>query len=91
VLATWRQLLDRGLLQDGDPYLAATARTPVARTSQATADAVGAADGGGLTIATDAGSITLPLVVTAMPDGVVWLAGQLRRLHTARHSRRRPW
>jgi len=73
VLATWRQLLDRGLLQDGDPYLAATARSAVARTSHATAASVGAVDGGELTIATDAGSLTLPLVVTAMPDGVVWV------------------
>jgi NADH-quinone oxidoreductase subunit G len=73
VLATWRQLLDRGLLQDGDPYLAATARSAVARTSQATAESVGATDGGELTLSTDAGSLTLPLVVTAMPDGVVWV------------------
>jgi NADH-quinone oxidoreductase subunit G len=73
VLATWRQLLDRGLLQEGDPYLGATARSSVARLSPATAAAVGVADGGELTVATDAGSLTLPLVVTAMPDGVVWL------------------
>ena len=73
VLATWRQLLDRGLLQEGDPYLAATARTSVARLSPATADALGVADGADLTVSTDAGSLTLPLVVTAMPDGVVWL------------------
>ena len=71
VLATWRQLLDRGLLQDGDPYLAATARTAVARVSAATAQSVGAEDV--LTLSTDAGSLTLPLVVTAMPDGVVWV------------------
>jgi NADH-quinone oxidoreductase subunit G len=73
VLATWRQLLDRGLLQEGDPYLAATARTPVARVSPATAASVGVLDGGDLTVATDSGSLTLPLVVTAMPDGVVWV------------------
>lgn len=73
VLATWRQLLDRGLLQEGDPYLAATARTPVARVSPATAASVGAVDGAELTVSTDAGSLTLPLVVTAMPDGVVWI------------------
>jgi NADH-quinone oxidoreductase subunit G len=73
VLATWRQLLDRGVLQEGDPYLLATARPSVARVSPATAEAVGAVDGGELTVSTDTGSITLPLVVTAMPDGVVWL------------------
>jgi len=73
VLATWRQLLDRGLLQDGDPYLGATARASVARLSPATAVAVGVADGSELTVSTDSGSLVLPLVVTAMPDGVVWL------------------
>ncbi len=73
VLATWRQLLDHGLLQEGDPYLQATARTAVARVSPATAERVGAVDGGELTVSTDSGSLTLPLVVTAMPDGVVWL------------------
>jgi NADH-quinone oxidoreductase subunit G len=73
VLATWRQLLDKGLLQEGDPYLMATARTPVARMSPATADSVGAVDGADVSVSTDAGSLTLPLVVTAMPDGVVWV------------------
>jgi NADH-quinone oxidoreductase subunit G len=73
VLATWRQLLDRGVLQEGDPYLQATARTPVARVSPATAEGAGAVDGGSLTLATDRGSIELPLVVTDMPDGVVWV------------------
>jgi len=73
VLATWRQLLDRGLLQEGDPFLGATARSAVARLSPATANTLGLADGADVTISTDVGSLTLPLVVTAMPDGVVWL------------------
>jgi NADH-quinone oxidoreductase subunit G len=51
----------------------ATARTPVARMSPATADSVGAVDGADVIVSTDAGSLTLPLVVTAMPDGVVWV------------------
>ena len=33
VLAGWRMLLDAGRLQDGEPYLAGTARTPVVRLS----------------------------------------------------------
>jgi NADH-quinone oxidoreductase subunit G len=73
VLASWRQLLDRGVLQEGDPYLAATARKAVARVSPSTASAVGAVDGGEITVTTDSGSLRLPLVVTAMPDGVVWV------------------
>jgi NADH-quinone oxidoreductase subunit G len=72
-LGTWHQLLDAGRLQDGEPYLAATARPVVARMSAATAAAVGAVDGDKVTVATAAGSITVPVDVTAMADGVVWL------------------
>ncbi|GIG69365.1 NADH-quinone oxidoreductase subunit G [Phytomonospora endophytica] len=73
VLATWHHLLDAGSLQEGDENLAGTARTPVVRLSAATAASVGAADGQGVTVGSDAGAITLPLKVTKMPDGVVWL------------------
>ncbi|MFI7002339.1 NADH-quinone oxidoreductase subunit G [Nocardia sp. NPDC050175] len=73
VLASWRMLLDDGRLQDGEPQLAATARTPVARLSMRTAAEIGAAEGEPVTVSTDRGSITLPLVVTDLPDRVVWL------------------
>ncbi|WP_264000398.1 molybdopterin dinucleotide binding domain-containing protein, partial [Mycolicibacillus trivialis] len=73
VLASWRMLLDAGRMQDGEPNLAGTARTPVVRLGAATADEIGAADGDPVTVATDAGAITLPLVVTVMPERVVWL------------------
>jgi len=72
-LATWHQLLDAGRMQDGEPHLAATARSVVARVSPATAAAAGVSDGDKLTVATDAGSVTLPLEVVPMSDGVVWL------------------
>ncbi len=72
-LATWHQLLDAGRLQDGEPYLAGTARPVVARVSPATAARAGVADGDKMTVATSAGSVTLPLYVTDMADGVVWL------------------
>jgi NADH-quinone oxidoreductase subunit G len=73
VLAGWRTLLDSGRLQDGEPHLAGTARTPVARLSAGSATEIGAADGDAVTVSTDRGSITLPLVITEMPDRVVWL------------------
>jgi len=73
VLATWHLLLDSGRLQDGEPFLAGTAKRPVARLSAATAAAAGVADGTPVTVATDAGAITLPAVVTEMADHVVWL------------------
>ena len=73
VLATWHLLLDAGRGQDGEPYLAGTAHRPHARVSAATAGEAGVADGEELLVSTDAGEIRLPVVVTAMPDRVVWL------------------
>ena len=71
ILAGWRMLLDAGLLQDGEPYLAGTARPAVARLSAGTAADIGATDA--VTVSTDRGSLTLPVVLTEMPDQVVWL------------------
>ncbi len=73
VLATWRQLLDGGSLQENNPHLAGCAPDPVVRLSASTAKAIGASEGGGVTVATSIGGITLPLKVTDMPEGVVWL------------------
>ncbi|CAN5495663.1 NADH-quinone oxidoreductase subunit G [soil metagenome] len=73
LLATWRMLLDAGRLQDGDHNLAGTAREPVARLSPATAAEVAASAGDPITVSTEQGEISLPLVVTEMPDRVVWL------------------
>ncbi|WP_026918861.1 NADH-quinone oxidoreductase subunit G [Gordonia shandongensis] len=73
VLATWRMLLDFGRLQDGEPHLAATARTPVARLARETAAEIGVDDGETVTVSTAHGAITLPLTVTEMPPRVVWV------------------
>jgi NADH-quinone oxidoreductase subunit G len=73
VLAGWRMLLDAGRLQDGEPHLAGTARLPVARLSATTAAGIGAAEGDLVTVSTDRGAITLPLAITDMVDGTVWL------------------
>jgi NADH-quinone oxidoreductase subunit G len=73
VLATWRQLLDDGLLQDNEPYLAGTRREAVARLSETTAKEIGVASGAALTVSTERGAVTLPLVISDLPDRVVWL------------------
>jgi NADH-quinone oxidoreductase subunit G len=72
VLATWRHLIDDGRMQDGEPYYKATGPMAVARMSPGTAAAAGLRDGDNVTLATDRGRVTLPLVVTDMPDGIVW-------------------
>jgi len=66
-------MLDNGRLQDGEPHLAGTARKPVVRLSKDTAAEIGAAEGETVTVSTPRGSISLPLVITDMPDRVVWL------------------
>jgi NADH-quinone oxidoreductase subunit G len=71
LLATWRQLLDNGSMQDEEPHLAGTARPAVARLSAATVRSLG----GRVTVSTERGSITLPVEVADLPDGVVWLPG----------------
>ncbi|KRE60943.1 NADH-quinone oxidoreductase subunit G [Nostocoides sp. Soil756] len=73
VLATWRHLLDRGSLQDGEPFLAGTAPRPVARVSATTAAALGVVDGDELTVRAAGVAVTAPVVVTEMADHVVWL------------------
>lgn len=73
VLATWRLLLDAGRHQDGEPNLAGTARAPVVRLAASTAAEIGVRGGESVTVFTDRGEITLPLVIDALPERVVWL------------------
>ncbi|GAA1802586.1 NADH-quinone oxidoreductase subunit G [Planosporangium flavigriseum] len=74
ILATWHQLIDLGSLQDGDEYLAGTARPAVVTLSKATASGLAVADGDPLTVRSEQGAITLPaMIVDDMVDGVVWV------------------
>ncbi len=73
ILASWRMLLDAGSMQDGEDHLAGTRHRSVIRLSAATAAEVGASDGQPVTVSTLRGAITLPLVITNIPDRVVWL------------------
>jgi NADH-quinone oxidoreductase subunit G len=71
LLASWKQLIDLGSMQDGDANLRATARMPVARVSTTMYDALGPS----VTVTGHRGSVTLPAVIADLPDGVVWLPG----------------
>ena len=73
VLASWRQLLDVGTLQRDEPELAGTARPPVARLGKDAARRLGLADGDRVTVCGAMGEVSLPVLVTEMPDQVVWL------------------
>ena len=72
-LATHKPMLDAGRLQDGEAFLASTARRPVARVGADLARRLGLTDGRELTVSTPSGSITLPAVIGEVADGVVWL------------------
>ena len=73
-LATWKQLIDLGCMQDGEPYLRATARPPVALVSQADFDAeFGMLEGSAeAELSGDRGRITVAVEVADLPEGVVW-------------------
>ncbi|GAA1762850.1 NADH-quinone oxidoreductase subunit G [Nostocoides vanveenii] len=73
VLASWHHLLDKGSLQDGEPFLAGTAPAAVARLSPAGAAGLGVIDGDVVTVTGAHGSISLPVAITEMVDNVVWL------------------
>ncbi len=74
VLATWSLLLDRGRMQDGEPFLAGTARASVARVSPALAARLAVVDGDEVTVSSGTGSVSVPVLVTdGMVEGVVWL------------------
>jgi hypothetical protein len=62
-----------GTLQREEPALAGTARPPVARLGKNAARRLGLADGDRLTVTGATGSISLQVLITEMPDQVVWL------------------
>jgi NADH-quinone oxidoreductase subunit G len=69
VLATWKQMLDNGRMQDGEVHLRATARPAVARLSPALAELYGEV----VTITGDRGSVTLPVAAAEVADDTVWV------------------
>jgi NADH-quinone oxidoreductase subunit G len=69
-VASWKQMIDQGSMQDGDEHLRATARMPVVRVPAAIFEQHGQM----LTLTGDRGSVTLPAVINKeLPDDVVWL------------------
>jgi NADH-quinone oxidoreductase subunit G len=73
ILSTWRHLLDKGTLQEGEPYLAATARVAVIRVSPTTAQNLNLIDGGIGIISCCGESAVAPVIVTVgMAEGVIW-------------------
>ena len=83
LLASWRMNLDGGRAMDGEPHLAGTAKPDVARLSPASAQALGVRGGDRVVVRGAASSITLPMAITPMLDGVVWLPAHIDGIATA--------
>ncbi|MBW0103338.1 NADH-quinone oxidoreductase subunit G [Pseudonocardia sp. KRD291] len=73
VLATSRQLVDDATLAEDEPALAGTARRAYARVNAATAERLGLTEGQDAVVRSDRGALSLPVALSDLPDGVVWL------------------
>lgn len=72
VLASWKQLVDDGRLQDGDDDYRATARAPQVLVGADTLAALGATPGEAVQLSGPLGSVVLPVGVADLADGTVW-------------------
>ncbi len=72
VLASWKQLIDDGRMQDGDEAMRATARKPVVLVGSATLADLGASVGDVVTLSGPLGSVDLPIGVADLAEGTVW-------------------
>jgi NADH-quinone oxidoreductase subunit G len=72
VLASWKQLIDDGRMQDGEDHLRATGRRAVVLVNEQTLAGLGVAPGDHVELTGPAGSLRLPVGVADLVDGVVW-------------------
>ncbi|CAN5288093.1 NADH-quinone oxidoreductase subunit G [soil metagenome] len=72
-LAAWKQMIDDGVMLDGDENLRATARTALALVSPATLASLGVAPGAPVTVTGARGWVTMPVGIADLADDVVWV------------------
>ena len=73
VLNSWRNLLDKGSMQDGEDNLAGTARKSVVVISPARAKSLSVSENDLVRVSNDYGAITLPCSINEIEDSSVWL------------------
>jgi len=73
VLTSWRNLLDKGSLQEGEDNLAGTARAAIVVISQNRATSLSIKSGELIRVSNTYGAITLPCIVADIDDAKVWL------------------
>ncbi len=72
LLASWKQLLDDGRMQDGDEHLRATVRPAVVLVNAATLAGLGVEEGETVTLSGPLGTLALPVAVGDVAEGAVW-------------------
>ncbi len=72
VLASWKQLIDDGRMQDGAEDMRRTARKPVVLVGAATLAELAVTEGDLVTLTGPLGSVQLPVGVADLTDGTVW-------------------
>ena len=73
VLSSWRNLLDKGSLQDGEDNLAGTARKSIVVISPARAKSLGVNESDLVRVSNEYGAITLPCSISDIEESSVWL------------------
>jgi NADH-quinone oxidoreductase subunit G len=73
VITSWRNLLDKGSLQEGEDNLAGTARATTAVISQNRATALSVKSGELIRVSNTYGAITLPCTIADIDDAAIWL------------------
>lgn len=72
-LASHKVMVDLGRMVEGATDLALSARVPVAQVSSGSMKALGLSTDEEVTVTGPKGSVTLPIEVGTLPDGVIWL------------------
>lgn len=74
ILTSWRNLLDKGSLQDGEENLAGTARKSVVVISNSRAANIGVKESELVRVSNEYGAITLPCLIADIEESSIWLA-----------------
>ena len=73
ILTSWRNLLDEGTLQSGEPNLAGTAKKSECVISSDRAERLGIKDGDLIRVSNESGSITLPARIGDIDFRAIWI------------------
>ena len=73
VISSWRNLLDKGSLQDGEENLAGTARKSKVVISQSRAKSLNVSDGDLVRVSNNYGAVTLACQILDIDESSVWL------------------